>query len=97
LLILSVSSDKDIAGMMRVLAPHFAHVYATRYRGSARALAPEQLADLLRPTQLPCTIYQDPQEAWQAARAAAQPDDLICITGSVFLAGELRPLVMGES
>jgi dihydrofolate synthase/folylpolyglutamate synthase len=97
LLILAVSNDKDIAGMLRVLAPHFAHVYATRYRSSARALPPEQIAELLRPAQVPCTICENPTQAWQAARAAARPEDLICITGSVFLAGELHPLVMGET
>jgi len=96
LLVLAVSSDKDIAGMLRVLAPHFAHIYATGYRSSARALPPEQIAELLRPSQVPCTICPDPAEAWQAAWSAARPEDLICITGSVFLAGELRPIVMRD-
>jgi hypothetical protein len=32
-------------------------------------------------------------EAWQRAHAEALPGDLICVTGSVFLAGELRPLL----
>ena len=32
-------------------------------------------------------------EAFLAARSTAGPDDLICVTGSVFLAGELAPLL----
>ena len=33
----------------------------------------------------------------QAARAAAGQDALICIAGSVYLAGELRPMLVGET
>ena len=35
-----------------------------------------------------------PADAWRLARSIAQPDDRICITGSFFLAAELRPLLM---
>jgi dihydrofolate synthase/folylpolyglutamate synthase len=93
-LVLAVSSDKDVPGMLRVLAPHFSPAYLTRYQGSARSVPPEQFAELARPLQLPCTQYASAADAWQAARRNAGPDDLICITGSVFLAGELRPLLM---
>ena len=39
-LIFAGSGDKDLSGMLRVLAPHFAHVFLTRYAGSARAMPP---------------------------------------------------------
>ena len=35
LLVFAGSSDKDLAGMFRVLSPHFAHAFLTRYSGSA--------------------------------------------------------------
>jgi hypothetical protein len=35
-------------------------------------------------------------DAWHAARDGARPDDLICIAGSVFLAGELRPALVKD-
>ena len=35
----------------------------------------------------------NPAAAFALARELAGPDDLICITGSFFLAAELRPLV----
>ncbi|HMC64621.1 MAG TPA: folylpolyglutamate synthase/dihydrofolate synthase family protein [Gemmataceae bacterium] len=97
LLIFAVSTDKDIAGMFRVLAPQFEHVFLTRYQPSLRAAAPEQLADILRGTaDLPYTLCSTAAEAWHAARTAAGPEDLLCVTGSVFLAGELRPLLQKE-
>jgi dihydrofolate synthase/folylpolyglutamate synthase len=95
LLILACSADKDLQGMVRVLAPHFAHVFLTRYRSSARGAAPERFAELFHQAApgLPATICPAPAQAWDAARCAAGPGDLICITGSVFLAGEMRSLL----
>jgi len=94
LLVFAASTDKDIAGMLRVLAPHFDHTFLTRYRANIRAAAPEQLADLMRQTtERPFSTHGTAEAAWQAARAEAKEDDLICVTGSVFLAGELRPLL----
>jgi dihydrofolate synthase / folylpolyglutamate synthase len=96
LLIFAGSSDKDLAGMFRVLSPHFAHAFLTRYSNSSRSVPPECLADLLRANGgLPSMICPTPRDAYQAARAAATPDDVIVITGSVFFAGELRPLLIG--
>jgi dihydrofolate synthase/folylpolyglutamate synthase len=96
LLVFAGSSDKDLAGMFRVLSPHFAHVFLTRYTVNARSVPPEQMAELLRASgDVAITLCPDPADAYRAARAAAGDDDLICITGSVFLAGELRPLLQG--
>ncbi len=38
-----------------------------------------------------------PIEAWKFVRSRAQPEDLICITGSFFLAAEVRPLLVGTA
>jgi hypothetical protein len=38
-------------------------------------------------------VADQPLEAWAAAQRLAGPDDVICITGSFFLAAELRPVV----
>jgi dihydrofolate synthase/folylpolyglutamate synthase len=95
LLIFACSADKDLAGIFRVLAPHFQRVFLTAYTTSTRAVAPERLAEsLCGVADLPFTICPRPADAWRAARASACPDDMICITGSVFLAGELRPLLI---
>jgi dihydrofolate synthase/folylpolyglutamate synthase len=98
LLVFAGSSDKDLAGMFRVLAPHFAHAFLARYGNNPRGVPAERLAELLRQNgDLPFTVCGSTAEAWQAARAAAGPDGIICITGSVFLAGELRPVLLAEN
>jgi dihydrofolate synthase/folylpolyglutamate synthase len=95
LLIFACSGDKDLAGILETLAPHFQHAYLTRYGTSSRATAPEQLAVLLgQVSNLPGTICPTAADAWRQALAAAGPEDLICVTGSVFLAGEVRQLLL---
>jgi dihydrofolate synthase / folylpolyglutamate synthase len=97
LLLFASSNDKDVPGIFREFAPHFAHAFLTRYGNNVRSVAPHDLAELLRRSALlPYTVCPTALDAWHAARSAASPDDLICITGSVFLAGELRPLLVGD-
>jgi dihydrofolate synthase/folylpolyglutamate synthase len=95
LLVFAGASDKDLDGMFDVLAPHFADAYLTRFLNSPRAVPPEDLAQRLHARgDLPFTVCPTPAEALSAVRAAAGPDDLICITGSVFLAGQVRSLLI---
>jgi dihydrofolate synthase/folylpolyglutamate synthase len=91
------SGDKDLAGMFRVLAPHFAHVILTRFTENPRAMPPERLLEMLRRvSEVPAELTATSAAAWRAAQAAAGRDDLIVATGSVFLAGELHPLLFGQ-
>ena len=97
LLVFAGSSDKDIGGMFRVLAPHFAHAYLTRYTDNPRAVSAEDLAQRWEANGGGAkTLANSPAEAWRLARQEAGAGDLICITGSVFLAGELRPLLLNR-
>ncbi|MFL5339318.1 MAG: bifunctional folylpolyglutamate synthase/dihydrofolate synthase [Gemmataceae bacterium] len=96
-LVFAVSSDKDVPGMLRELAPHFDGFYLTRFGQNVRAVPPEQLAAWLADVaDVPRLTFPSAADAWRAARAAAGPDDLVAVSGSVFLAGELRPLIAGE-
>jgi dihydrofolate synthase / folylpolyglutamate synthase len=92
-LIFAGSGDKDLAGMLRVLAPCFDRVALTRFASSQRSKPPEELA-LLLPPGTQAQIFGSAADAWHATRERAHVDDLICVTGSVFLAGELRPLMV---
>jgi dihydrofolate synthase/folylpolyglutamate synthase len=91
-LLFGASRDKDLAGMLSILAPLFDRLYLTQYTGSARCASPDALLGAVRTCglDLPTRAEPDPLRAWQLAVDEAKPDDLICATGSVFLAGELR-------
>jgi dihydrofolate synthase/folylpolyglutamate synthase len=93
-LIFACSSDKDLDGMFRILSSHFSHAFLTRFGDSPRAVPPQVLAQRVASCgSLPATVCAEPAEALAAARSHAATEDLICITGSVFLAGQLRPLL----
>jgi dihydrofolate synthase/folylpolyglutamate synthase len=91
-LVFACSADKDIEGILRILAPRFDRLFLTRYGNSPRAVLPDQLAAALpRDGSFSFTLHHEARDALAAARSLAGNDDLICIAGSVFLAGELRP------
>jgi dihydrofolate synthase/folylpolyglutamate synthase len=90
--IFAVSSDKQYAEILRVLCGYFDHVHLCKYGNNPRSVPPEKLTAAL-PPGIAFDTHPSSAEAWTAARTAATPDDLLCITGSVFLAGELRGTV----
>lgn len=94
LLILALSKDKELSKLLHLLAPLFDQAWMTRYGSSGRGADPAELAELwLAAGGGSVRVQPSPQAAWQEARQAAGPEDLICITGSVFLAGELSSMV----
>ena len=89
--VFAASSDKPFADMLRVLAGYFDHFHVCQYSNNPRSVPPEKLVPLLPAGRF--TAHATATEAWAAARAAAGADDLVCVTGSVFLAGELDAAV----
>ena len=93
-LIFAGSSDKDTPGMFRVLAPHFAAAVMTRYTTNPRAIPPDALAAMwLTASGDIAQVADTPALALVEARRLATEADLICLTGSVFLAGEVRGML----
>jgi dihydrofolate synthase/folylpolyglutamate synthase len=90
--VFAVSSDKPYREMLRVLAGYFDRLHLTRYGNNPRCVPPEALAADLAAVApgTPAAVHPAAAGAFDAATAAAGADDLVCVTGSVFLAGELR-------
>lgn len=98
ILVFAVTSDKDVAGLLRQLVPQFDTIILTQYVNNPRAVPTEELAAMFQKTfDRPAISAADPLEAWNTASALAKRDDLICITGSFFLAAEVRELIGGRS
>lgn len=93
-LVLGVSRLHHPAEIAAALAPLAARVYATASRHHA-AVPPEETARLVRALGIPVTVSTSVPEAVAAARAAAGPDDLVCITGSLFTLAEVPPGTAG--
>jgi len=104
LLIFATTHEKDVRGMLSQLLGRFDHVIFTKYQDNPRGVPPEQLRDVaaeqtvnrgrdflrLAGSAADIEIAATPADAWNAACRLAGPDDLICVTGSFFLAAEMR-------
>jgi dihydrofolate synthase/folylpolyglutamate synthase len=91
LLIFATTQDKDLRGMLRCLLGRFDEVFFTRYLNNPRAVPPQELDVLAAElTGRHCPVYIEPSDAWDAVLQRAQPQDLVCVTGSFFIAAEMR-------
>ncbi|UYN91957.1 MAG: hypothetical protein KIT70_00325 [Anaerolineales bacterium] len=88
-LVLGVSADKDLTGLLKPLLPRVQRVIATQSQ-QQRAMLAAQLAQELAALGLPATAEPQPAAALAAARAACPPEGLVLVAGSVFLVDEVR-------
>jgi dihydrofolate synthase/folylpolyglutamate synthase len=97
-LILSTSHDKDVPAIVAELAPHFDRFIVTKYQDNPRAVAAEELAAIVRQAVNNATVEvrvsTTPLEAWLHVCQTAMPLERVCITGSFYLAAEMRRLVL---
>jgi dihydrofolate synthase/folylpolyglutamate synthase len=94
--VIGLMQEKDARAVLRPLLPLASAVEATRSR-SPRALEPAALARGIR--GVPVRTHSDLPTALRMARAAADSDEIICVTGSLALVGEARDalgLAIGE-
>jgi len=97
-LILSISSDKDLAAIVNELVPHFDRFILTQYQENPRAVDANILAQLVHaalgdaPGQVHISLSSC--DAWQHFCQTAIPHEQVCITGSFYLAAEMRRLVL---
>jgi dihydrofolate synthase/folylpolyglutamate synthase len=88
--VLGLMKDKDARAVVRPLLPLATAVEATTPRGS-RGLAATELARLVG--GVPVRVHDDLRAALSAARGAASPNEIVCVTGSLTLVGEARDVL----
>ena len=93
-LVMGIMADKDILGILRRLLPMAETAIFTQPR-YARAANPDDIRKMARPYIQKYYVIADSASAIQEARHLAGPDDLICITGSLYFAGEVKE-IFGE-
>ncbi len=89
-LIFGVASDKQVENVARALSPLASEVILTRAVNSPRAALPADLAKYF--PGVPVTLTSSPTEALEHLPDAP----LSVVAGSLYLIGEVRPLVLGE-
>jgi dihydrofolate synthase/folylpolyglutamate synthase len=92
-LIIGLSADKDIEGVLKEISCIADNLILTR-TGNPREAEPEQMAvTAKRFSQNNLMVIEDIVEALKEAKRIAKKDDLICITGSFFLAGKVKEIL----
>ena len=91
ILIFATTQDKDVPGMMSLLLPRFDCVLLTRYANNPRGVPVEELLRIACELGAQhCRAFVDAASAWDFARNVLTVDHLLCVTGSFFIAAEVR-------
>lgn len=97
ILVFAAARDKDFSGMLRLLLPRFDCVVLTCFQNNPRNVSTDALLREARSfSDRPVHAAADPAAAWKLACRLAGAPDLMCITGSFFIAAELRELILDE-
>jgi dihydrofolate synthase/folylpolyglutamate synthase len=102
--VFGTTRGKEVMAMLSLLAGWADELVLTRYLNNPRSHSPAYLETLVRQLPPPANRHQpvvivseSPAEAWDWARGLLRPGGMICITGSMFLAAEMKPLLSGVS
>jgi dihydrofolate synthase/folylpolyglutamate synthase len=91
IIILGVIEGKDIRVMLEHIAPMADLIIATLPRVAGRvSVSPRQIVSMIKELGGKAIIKLDPFDALDYALSITGEKDLLCITGSLYLAGELR-------
>lgn len=90
-MVVGMSSDKDIAAVLRLMPPHATYYFTQA--NTDRALPADELATLGAEAGLVGTAYSTVTEAVRAAWGAATADDMIFVGGSHFVLADALPLL----
>jgi dihydrofolate synthase / folylpolyglutamate synthase len=89
-LVLGVLDRKDLDGIVDALAPRAHVAYACR-NSNPHARSPEEVAAACDGAGVPATVHETVGQALDAAEAAAEDDDLVLVTGSLYTVADARP------
>jgi dihydrofolate synthase/folylpolyglutamate synthase len=96
ILVIGILGDKDHAGILAELAPLADRVVATKPAYS-RAMGVPELSSAIRAMGIPVDCADTVEAAISLARNISAPDDLILVTGSLYMVGEARALVFPDT
>ena len=97
-LLFGAMADKQLDEIAAALFPATRRLVLT-CPTNARAATPEQLRQLAarHARDLPTEFVASPAAALNRARALTPPDGLVCVTGSLYLVGEVRGLLCAQA
>ena len=91
--VIGILADKDYEAILAELARTEAFIVATR-AASPRAIAPDDLLEVASGLGMSGTVVQSVPAALDEAIEIASENDLICVTGSHYVVGEAREVLL---
>ncbi|TRO54820.1 bifunctional folylpolyglutamate synthase/dihydrofolate synthase [Candidatus Bathyarchaeota archaeon] len=88
--VVSISSDKNIEGMIKNIAEITTHFILTKHSVTYRAAEPERLIHEIEKYGKSYEVYLERDEAFRHAAEMAGDGDMVLVIGSVYLAGDAR-------
>jgi dihydrofolate synthase/folylpolyglutamate synthase len=92
ILVLGISANKNLEGIIEELAPMATITVATRAM-VPRAASAQRVASLAEKWSDQVIAEEDPERALAQALAETQADDLLLVTGSLYLVGDAKRLL----
>ncbi|MBI2111932.1 bifunctional folylpolyglutamate synthase/dihydrofolate synthase [Candidatus Woesearchaeota archaeon] len=86
-LVLAIAKDKDIPEMIKLIVPLFEQVILTQ--GNYKPASLDTLEKWISPHRIPITKIKNPVKAVEKALSLVKKEDLILITGSLYLVGDV--------
>ncbi len=95
-IIIALTNDRNANQIFKEIVPLADYLYITRFQNTAKKCYPPK--EILKRLKIKksAKIFLDPQMALKNALKTANKNDLILITGSFYLAGELRKYWQSE-
>ena len=96
LIVLGLMQDKNIDEVIKILS-HLGDKFFLVSVNPPRGESPEKLAEILKAQNKQSQTFGTVSEALQAVKQFANQDDLVCITGSIFLVAEAKKCFNDEN
>ncbi len=96
LLVIGILRDKDAVGIVSKLVPLAEKVFVTQPQ-TERALPAETLAKICQPFGKGLSLHETVEDALKSSMAEAGSEDLICVTGSLYVVGEALAILKPNS
>ena len=94
--IFGASQGKKVADALAFVLPHCRDVICTAASYDKKALPVDELMEQIRPIAPQARVAPNRESAYQMALEMVGPDDVILIFGSLYLASDMREIVLGR-
>jgi dihydrofolate synthase/folylpolyglutamate synthase len=99
-IVVAISADKDWKKMMEMIIPLADYIYVTRFGTPGRqCVNPKEIFDFVKSgpfKSAQIALFSDPIDAFLEAKNNLKKEDLLLVTGSFYLAGDIRALYCSE-